>query len=105
MEYNTQNSSGMMNGIPPVSQPEKKIGPIVAILIIVLVLIIAGLYFFGQKLNTSYNTTSDQTLTPAVQTPPASQVSYDQRSVANVSDIKALENDIDAQLQEVDYSS
>lgn len=102
MEYNTQNSSGMMNGMPPTiqPQPEKKVGPIVAALIIVLILIIAALYFFGLKLNKS--TTSSQPSTQTTATEQASDKNV--ASVSSLSDIKAMESDLDAQLQDVDYS-
>ncbi len=97
MDINTQNSSGMMNGIPPTNQQhEKKVGPIVGALIIVLILIIAALYFFGQKLNTQ--APSQQTTT---QTPTENANMANSSSSLNPDVMKA---DLDAQLKDVDYS-
>lgn len=104
MDINTQNSSGMMNGMPPTAHTEKKVGPIVGALIIVLILIIAALYFFGQKLNTesvpqdntSAQTTSLNTQTRAQETMAA--------SASQADDIASLQADLNSQLQDVDYS-
>ena len=97
MDINTQNSSGMMNGIPPVHHNEKKVGPIVGALIIVLILIIAALYFFGQRLNMQKNQQSQN---------PASNSSQTQLSATatNAQDIQTLQADLDNQLNNVDYS-
>jgi|GEM_PF-3084482 len=97
MDINTQNSSGMMNGMPPEVRTEKKVGPIVGALIIVLILIIGALYFFGQKLNTdsvpvestSAQGTQDNSMTA---------------SASDAEDIAALQADLNAQLANVDYS-
>ncbi|NDB58445.1 hypothetical protein EB001_08370, partial [bacterium] len=62
MEPNT-NSSGMMNGLPQVPKENKKIGPILGALAIVLIIIIASLIFFGKKLNTNSSTNTVQTST------------------------------------------
>jgi len=87
MEPNT-NASGMMNGMPPVAKENKKVGPILGALVIVLVIIIAALYFFSQKLNTT-------PVTPEVNTEEATETS---------SDAAVIESDLDAQLQDIDYS-
>lgn len=92
-----QNSNGMMNGIPPVAQPEKKIGPIVGVLVIVLILIIVALYFFGHKLNT---TPTVQEQTPVVQ----EIVNIDNTANVSSTDSAVLEADLDEQLQDIDYS-
>lgn len=93
---NTQNSSGMMNGMPPARQPERKVGPIVGALIIVLILIIAALYFFGRRLNTTAPaSTNDQS---AITTPaqPAAATQAD--------DVNSIQADLNGQLKDVDYS-
>ncbi|MEK7213838.1 MAG: hypothetical protein AAB637_01870 [Patescibacteria group bacterium] len=98
MDINTQNSSGMMNGLPPINHNEKKVGPIVGALIIVLILIIASLYFFGKKLNTT---------PPTVEVTPAVTTETPNENVANISSstsIDSLQADLDAQLNDVDYS-
>lgn len=98
MEIN-QNSSGMMNGIPPVSKQEKKIGPIIGILIVVLIIIIAVLYFFTQNLNKVPVT--EQTPAPITTEQSTSTATS---SVSDEANDAALEADLDAQLQDVDYS-
>ena len=104
MAINNQNSSGMMNGMPPapVPQPEKKIGPIVGVLIIVLVLVVAALYFFAQKLNTE--SVPAQT-TAAVQqstTPIPGETMA--ANVSSADDISAMQADLNSELKDVDYS-
>ena len=91
---NIQNSSGMMNGMPPAPQQEKKVGPIVGALIIVLVLIIAALYFFGSKLNTE---------TPA-EDAFVEQTNDMYATVAGSDDVETLQAELDAELQDVEYS-
>lgn len=83
MEPNIQNSSGMMNGMPPEPKQTKKVGPVIGTLVIVLIIIIAALYLFGKRLNTTTPTNSD---------------GYSQTSEAD------LNADLDAQLKDVDYS-
>ncbi len=103
MDINTQNSSGMMNGMPPTPHNEKKVGPIVGALIIVLVLIIAALYFFGQKLNTDYKTESATQQQSNANTVNDSVVA----TVSNapvVDDVTSLQSDLDIQMKDVDYS-
>jgi uncharacterized protein YpmB len=100
---NMQNSSGMMNGMPPMPKPERKVGPIVGVLIIVLVLIIAALYFFAQRLNTTAplqdNTTAttqtEQTTDQSATAAPAVQGS---------DDVTSINADLNGTLKDVDYS-
>lgn len=96
MEPN-RNSSGMLNGLPRTPGENRKIGPIIGVLVIVLVIIIAALYFFGQKLNTNPTTTEVSEI----------PVTTEQTGVqtTNTNDEAAAINaDLDAQLQDVDYS-
>lgn len=94
MDINTQNSSGMMNGMPPTPKTEKKVGPIVGVLIIVLVLIVAALYFFGQKLNT--------------ENAPVTSTSTSETSMSananSANDLATMQADLNSQLKDVDYS-
>ncbi len=95
---NNINPSSMMNGMPPVPKNEKKIGPIVSVLVIVLVIVIASLYFFSQKLNTTPNV-SEETVT--------SEKVTNTENTANLSsgtDSDSLNADLDAQLKDIDYS-
>ncbi len=92
MDINTQNSSGMMNGMPPTSHTEKKVGPIVGALITVLILIIASLYFFGQKLNTE----SRPLETSSTQQSSAISENSMTASVAQADDVTTLQADLDA---------
>lgn len=108
MEPNVQNSSGMMNGMPPQAPHEKKVGPIVGTLIIVLVLIVAALYFINQRLNTNEpaaNTTvqqdttsqtsaSHETINPAAQN----------GNLSSSDDVDSIQADLGAQAKDIDYS-
>ena len=99
MDINTQNSSGMMNGMPPSPSTEKKVGPIVGALIIVLILIIAALYFFGSRLNnqTPVETSSQSSQEAVNMTATATQASQ-------ADDVDSLQADLDVQMKDVDYS-
>lgn len=94
MEPNAQNSSGMMNGIPPVPKPDKKIGPVIGVLVIVLLLIIAALFFFGQNLNT----------TPVDEPLDQEPVVRNEAGLSTSTNEADIEADLDAQLEGVDYS-
>lgn len=93
MEPNTQNSSGMMNGIPPVPKADRKIGPIIGALVVVLIIIIAALWFFGQKLNTTPADNNEQ-----------ENVMRNEAGLSTSTNEVDLEADLDAQLNDVDYS-
>jgi hypothetical protein len=96
MDINTQNSSGMMNGMPPTPRTDKKVGPIVGALIIVLVLIIAALYFFGQKLNTE--------LAPQ-ESPITESIADNMTATASqADDVSTLEKELSEELPNIDYS-
>lgn len=80
MEPN-QNSNNMINGMPPTPSvnTNKKVGPMIGALVVILVIILAALYFFGKG----------KTVTEDV----------------NDTQVEAqLESDLEAQLQEVEYS-
>ncbi len=106
MDINTQNSSGMMNGMPPTAPTEKKVGPIVGVLIIVLILIIAGLYYFGKNLNTQ--PTAGQQKTPEEQVTPAVTNSQNSAVIAasatGADDVTSLEADLKGELSNIEYS-
>lgn len=85
-----------MNGMPPMPKEEKKVGPIVGVLIIVLVLIIGALYFFGQRLNT------EAPLEQAEQN--AIEATDLSASVAGADDVETLQADLSDELKDVDYS-
>lgn len=104
MDINTQNSSGMMNGMPPVSPAEKKVGPIVGVMIIVLILIIAGLYFFGQKLNDAKPIGLPPEQQASVNTVRPVDSSVAVADTAQADDITSLQSDLSVQMQDVDYS-
>ncbi len=95
MEINTQESSGMMNGMPPTINPERKIGSIIAVLIIVLILIIVSLFYFGKNLNTkSTDTYNGDDVIPA----------RNEEVLSTSTDSAVLEADLDAQLKDIDSS-
>ena len=100
MEPNT-NSSGMMNGLPQVPKENKKIGPILGALAIVLIIIIASLIFFGKKLNTNSSTNTVQTSTET-SSGVTSQTGTESQGVEDSS--AAINSDLDLQLKDIDYS-
>ncbi len=107
MDTNTQNSSGMMNGMPPTPRTEKKVGPIAGVLIIVLVLVIAALYFFGQKLNTESvpaTTVPAATKETSMNTPTTNASQSMTATASQPDDVASLQADLNSQLQDVDYS-
>ena len=56
------------NQMPPMqSQPEKKssIGPLFAVIVILALIIIGGLYFFQRSSQKVFNTVEQQTLSPS----------------------------------------
>jgi uncharacterized protein YxeA len=71
----------------------KKNGPIIAILIIVVILVIAGLYLFAAKINTT-----DQT-TPYEETAGTQSV---QPVTSQSDDVQSLEADLDASAEGLD---
>ena len=83
-----------MNETTPVEQPsEKKVGPIVATLIIVLVLIIAALYVFASKVNQ-----------PAIPTDASmGETASTSNTVPNSpQDIQSLQNDLNSSTNGLD---
>jgi putative effector of murein hydrolase len=72
----------------------KKIGPIVAGLVIALIVIIGGLYFFARDLNTN----KDVTPTPAPTTVTTTA------DVAAENDAAVIQADLDSQASDLDYS-
>ncbi len=105
MDTNNQNSSGMMNGMPPMPpEHEKKVGPIVGALIIVLMLIIAALYFFGQRLNKNSNPAQENN--PAVNSQVTEGTNQASSGTAAVQsdNVQDLRKDLDNELKNIDYS-
>lgn len=102
MEPNT-NSSGMMNGLPQVPKENKKIGPILGALAIVLIIIIASLIFFGKKLNTNSTTNTEQA---TIETPASADVTSQTgtESQGTGDSSAAINADLDLQLKDIDYS-
>ena len=95
MEINTNNSSGMMNGLPPIKREDRKVGPIVGALVIILLIIVGTLYFFGQRLNTQ-----DQAIDTA-STENSSQLA----NIDSVSEsLQSIDSELDEQLIDIDYS-
>lgn len=99
MDINTQNSSGMMNGMPPTMHEEKKIGPIIGTLIIVIVIIIAALYFFGKRLDNNPVQNNSDITPPAVYETNTLPANAD-----NAVDESTLNADLDSQLKDIDSS-
>lgn len=91
----------MLNGLPLTPKDNKKVGPIVGVLVIVLVIIIAAIYFFSQKLNT---TPAPVENTPAVTNTDTSVQASTTSSVTTSNDAAAIQSDLDNQLKDIDYS-
>jgi len=87
MEPNT-NSNGMLNGLPLTPKEGNKIGPIIGALVIILLVIIAAIYFFGRNLNSDTAPVEE----PAVET------------VATDNGAAAIEAELNAELENIDYS-
>ncbi len=101
MDQNTtpaQNPLTTPSQMPPQLHQEKRIGPIVGVLIIVLVLILGALYFFSQRLDT----------TPVVEDQASVQTSESNSnmtaSAAEADDVTSLQTDLEAEMKDVDYS-
>ena len=94
MEPNAQNSSGMMNGIPPVPKPDRKVGPIIGALVVVLIIIITALWFFGQKLDTTSQESDMNQEVPV----------RNEAGLSTSTNEADMEAELDAQLEDVDYS-
>jgi hypothetical protein len=95
------NSSGMMNGLPQVPKENKKIGPILGALAIVLIIIIASLIFFGKKLNTNSTANTEQASTEN-SSKVMDQTNTESTGVEDSS--AAINADLDLQLKDIDYS-
>lgn len=78
------------------SGEHKKIGPIVAILVIVLVLVVAALYLFASKIN-------KQTVTP-----PVTSATPTQSTAATIESVQAVTNtadDVDSLQKDLETST
>ncbi|MEK7184937.1 MAG: hypothetical protein AAB683_02275 [Patescibacteria group bacterium] len=94
---NNINQNNMTNGIPPLPQNEKKIGPIVGVLVIILIIVIASLYFFSKRLNTT-PTVVEEVVTQQVTN------TENTASLSDGTDSNTLNADLDAELRDIDYS-
>ncbi len=101
MDQNTQTPNQFPPQAPQPGAPlqphsEKKVGPIVGALIIIIILVIAALWFFGSKLNTDAPVES----APVVQQNDTQM----QASAASADDVNSLQADLDATFTDVEYS-
>ena len=92
----------------PVNNNHKRVGPIIAILVIVLVLIIAALYLFASRINQQIipnNTESSVTDTSAVNNETAT-VNQSVQEITNTSDdLQSLQDDLNASTNELDIQN
>lgn len=101
-----------LRGMPsPLSTPDtggnghKKVGPIIATLVIVIILIIAALYVFASHVNQQAIPTDNSTAQTdnANNTAPAPSSTSTVQAVTNTStDVQSLQNDLNASTQGVD---
>lgn len=100
MDTNTQNSSGMMNGMPPVNSAEGNKSPkkgIVGLIIVVIVIILAvGFY--------SWTRTSDTSIVDEGSALEQSVAEDSSPATSQSDDLNAISADLEAQLEDVDYS-
>ncbi len=94
-----KNSNSMLNGLPLTPKDNKKIGPIVGVLVIVLVIIVAALYFFSQRLNTTTAEIKNEVSDSSVVTNSGTTTGLETSNEA-----AAIEADLDKQLLDIDYS-
>lgn len=90
----------MLNGLPLTPKDNKKVGPIVGILVIVLVVVIAALYFFSQNLNT----TSGQIESAPIVTEETVVETDTTGGTSTPNDAAAIQAELDMQLKDIDYS-
>ena len=74
----------------PPKAPQKSVGSVVGVVVIVLVLVLGGLYFWGQQLNTKGAMTPDEIRNTA----DASIANFQQQSTSD--DISSIQADVDA---------
>lgn len=97
MELNTKNSSGMMNGLPPTKKEDRKVGPIVGALMVVLMICVVVLYFFGKRLNTQNPVSPENTNVPV-----KNIENYKEDSVSE--EINSIQKELDGQMKDIDMS-
>ena len=92
----------------PVNNNHKKVGPIIAILVIVLVLIIAALYLFASRINqqtTPINTENPPVTKTVISNNEAAATTATQSVpiITNTSDdLQSMQNDLDASMNGLD---
>lgn len=84
------------NQMPPITpsysplEPHKKsYGPLIAVVVILLVIIVGGLYFLGQRM-------SQEPYTPATDTTETDSVTASLKSQSSSDDLDSIERDLDA---------
>lgn len=80
-------------------QTESKLGPIIGIVIVILVLVLGALYFWGEKLNRESGVTNDVINAEAAESELSTQSSSDELSSIE-SDLEATDfSELDANLE------
>ena len=95
------NNQTQPSPVPPTSSngEQKKVGPIIATLIIVLILIIAALYMFASRINQQAIPTDDNTLADQGTTTQVQPVT------GKSDDINSIQADLNASTKGVDQQS
>lgn len=102
MDIKTNNNQmgGVNNGMNNMNQmpikKEKNIGIIVAVLIVVLAIVIAVIYFLGAKYSAQKVDNTNTTSQINTETQTASAIKSD--------DVNTLNNELDEQLKDIDFS-
>lgn len=87
-----QNQDPMMNTTPP-TQGEKSVGPAIGIIIIIAVIVIGGLYFWGQRATTKSNETNTTETGATVQD---DQNIIDLKNQSSSDEIDSIQADLEA---------
>lgn len=111
MDPLTQQSQAPINGVPRNTPAQhKKVGPIIAILIIVLILIVGALYLFASRINKEQAPTDSSVAANASlstsQQPQTNAAAVENQSVQPVNnkadDVNSLQTDLNASTNGLD---
>ena len=91
MDLNTQNEHGPTTPLPRMPEHESKVGPIVGIIIVIIVLVIGALYFWGERLNKT-ESDSSQSISAEVGDPAVGALEKQSTS----DELSSIEQDLNA---------
>jgi uncharacterized protein YxeA len=89
MEYYNQNNPQTM---PDINPGNKKVGPIIGVIVIVILLIVAALYFWGRDVKDDTSMTADE----------AALIQEQERAVEADPESARLDAELDAEIEKID---